>query len=147
MIAWSRFQVIFVIALASAGKGVVGRRFSPTRWIHGCQTAGRISSGRTILSNHVTSGIWKSPAHIEIQSRVYYGQHNGAGQLHPQLVGRGGAAAPALAQYFAGNRTRCWLVLFLAITIDTLATTIMKVAQEEASLSKLAMAYVGYFVR
>jgi len=59
---------------------------------------------------------------------------------------RGGAAS-FVANYFSASRTRCWAVLLIAIVTDVFTTTMMKVAQDEGSILKLAMSYAGYFIR
>ena len=61
---------------------------------------------------------------------------------------RGGAREILrLSKYFIGSRSRCWAVLFLAILIDSCTITMMKVAQDEGSVAKLAISYLGYFLR
>lgn len=63
------------------------------------------------------------------------------------LLCRGGASTTGLSRYFSASVRRCWVALLFAILMDALSTTIMKVAQDEASLPKLALAYSGYFFR
>jgi hypothetical protein len=52
-----------------------------------------------------------------------------------------------LNRYIGGNTQRCWMVLFLAIILDTTSTITMKQAQYDRSLTKLLLAYLGYFIR
>jgi hypothetical protein len=52
-----------------------------------------------------------------------------------------------LNEYIGGNTQRCWMVLFLSILLDTTSTITMKQAQYDQSLTKLLLAYLGYFVR
>jgi hypothetical protein len=45
------------------------------------------------------------------------------------------------------SKSACWIALFSAILSDTFSTTMMKVASDEKSVSKLCLAYCGYFLR
>jgi hypothetical protein len=52
-----------------------------------------------------------------------------------------------LNHYIGGSTERCWMVLFLSIILDTTSTITMKQAQHDQSLTKLLLAYLGYFIR
>jgi hypothetical protein len=63
---------------------------------------------------------------------------------------RGGSATSVLSSfsnYIGSSKTRCWIVLLFAILTDSFSTSVMKMARDESSLSKLLVAYCGYFLR
>jgi hypothetical protein len=80
-----------------------------------------------------------------------FDQQSGVEDVHfpvRALSCRGGARVDwSLSKFFVGSRARCWAVLFLTILIDSCTITMIKVAQDEGSVSKLAISYVGYFLR
>lgn len=53
----------------------------------------------------------------------------------------------SLSTSLSATKARCWALLVLAVVIDTLSATLMKIAQNESSLKKLILSYFGYFLR
>ena len=67
--------------------------------------------------------------------------------LDSALQVRGGSASDMIMNiknFIGDNKMRCWIVLFVAILTDTFSTTLMKMAQDESSVTKLLVAYCGF---
>lgn len=60
---------------------------------------------------------------------------------------RGGGVVEKFSTYIADSRARSWVVLLIAILLDTCSSTIMKIGRDEGSIMKLATAYAGFFTR
>jgi hypothetical protein len=68
-----------------------------------------------------------------------------------KIVGlRGGSATNVFSDfsnYIVDSKTRCWIVLLIAILLDTFSTMLMKIGRDESSPPKLRAAYCGYLLR
>ncbi|VEU42799.1 unnamed protein product [Pseudo-nitzschia multistriata] len=66
------------------------------------------------------------------------------------LIGiRGGgiiSIASDFNEYIGSNKNRSWAVLALSVLADTCSVTLMKTAQAESSLKKLALSFLGFFI-
>jgi hypothetical protein len=58
-----------------------------------------------------------------------------------------GSMVSDLNDYIGASKTRSWGVLVFSILTDTVAVTLMKTAQEESSVQKLGLSFVGFFLR
>lgn len=77
-----------------------------------------------------------------------------AGAFNPQeplsaiLSLRGGSSALSnFSDFIGASKTRCWFVLMFAIILDTVSTTLLKMAKDANSIPKLVAAYFGYALR
>mmetsp|Transcript_6894 Transcript_6894/g.10896 ORF Transcript_6894/g.10896 Transcript_6894/m.10896 type:complete len:254 (+) Transcript_6894:127-888(+) len=57
-----------------------------------------------------------------------------------------GSMFSSFNEYIGASKRRCWMVLLVSIMLDTISTTLMKTAQEQGSVSKSVLAFVGYFL-
>jgi hypothetical protein len=82
--------------------------------------------------------------------------HDNSRRKH--IMFRGGAIATStatttlsmwnnLTDYIGATRRRCWIVLGVAIIIEIASTTLLNVASQEKSTSKMALAMFMYMTR
>lgn len=112
----------------------------------------RVSRTRMVLADSDRStAFWHLPTHAPLPVAISPRReaHVGGYCCDNALLCRGGGRVTSsrLAVPFIGNKQNCWLVLFLAILIDSYTATLMKIAQDEGSLGKLVLSYIGYFLR
>lgn len=58
-----------------------------------------------------------------------------------------GSMVSNLNDYIGASKARSWGVLVFSILTDTVAVTLMKIAQEESSVQKLVLSFFGFFLR
>ena len=63
---------------------------------------------------------------------------------------RGGGVGSIVSDfndYIGASKARSWAVLVFSILTDTVSVTLMKTAQEEGSVSKIVLSFIGFFLR
>ncbi len=50
-------------------------------------------------------------------------------------------------EYIGASKSRAWAVLVFSILTDTVSVTLMKMGQEESSMEKIVLSFVGFFLR
>lgn len=148
--------VCAIVVGSSCRQGMVGAAtftIDNQRLVGAVPTGPRYSSSRRVALHRTSSDLTAHniPLGVVRTPIDRLDRQSGGGQcqgLVRALLCRGGQNDTlGLSKYFIGSRSRCWAVLFMAILIDSCTITMMKVAQDEGSVAKLAISYFGYFLR
>lgn len=92
-----------------------------------------------VSCDHIGSG-WEQ----ELGTVAKHGS-DGVAYIHTIRGGGVGLMVSDFNDYIGASKARSWAVLAFSILTDTVAVTLMKTAQEESSVQKLVLSFLGFF--